>query len=257
MTIFSLKNKKVFILGGSGLIGKPTNDLLIKHGAKLFNLDLIDSNQKKVKFIKFDLKNAEGIKLNLTKIIKKYGCPSIFINCSYPTSENWSKANFSHVNQNIINENLKIHLSTYVFTSNLIAEEMRKRKIKGSIIQFSSIYGMVAQNLHVYKNTKMKENYVYPLIKSAIIANCKQMASYYGKFDIRVNSISPGAILGHVKNKKKSQSKVFVNNFKNINPLKRLAKPNEIAPSVIFLASDASSYITGINLVIDGGWTII
>ena len=160
MTIFSLKNKKVFILGGSGLIGKPTNDLLIKHGAKLFNLDLIDSNQKKVKFIKFDLKNAEGIKLNLTKIIKKYGCPSIFINCSYPTSENWSKANFSHVNQNIINENLKIHLSTYVFTSNLIAEEMRKRKIKGSIIQFSSIYGMVAQNLHVYKNTKMKENYV-------------------------------------------------------------------------------------------------
>ena len=83
------------------------------------------------------------------------------------------------------------------------------------------------------------------------------MASYYGKFDIRVNSISPGAIEGHVKNKKNSQSKVFVKNFKNINPIKRLAKPSEISPAVVFLASDASSYITGANLVIDGGWTAI
>ena len=60
-----------------------------------------------------------------------------------------------------------------------------------------------------------------------------------------------------LKNKKKSQSKTFVKNFTNINPLKRLAKLNEISPVVIFLASDASSYIIGVNLVIDGGWTVI
>ncbi len=257
MNTFSLKNKKVFILGGSGLIGKPTVKLLIAHGAKLFNLDILNSNQKKIKFIKFDLKNTENIKLNLKKIIKKFGCPDVFINCSYPVTKNWSEANFSEIDLENINNNLKIHLSSFVWISKLIAEEMKKKKINGSIIQLASIYGMVAQNLNLYKNTSMRENFVYPLIKSAIISNCRQMASYYGKYNIRVNSISPGAILGHVKSKEKKQSSTFIENFKRINPLKRLAKPNEISPAILFLASDASSYITGTNLVIDGGWTII
>ena len=130
MNTFSLKNKKVFILGGSGLIGKPTVKLLIAHGAKLFNLDILNSNQKKIKFIKFDLKNTENIKLNLKKIIKKFGCPDVFINCSYPVTKNWSEANFSEIDLENINNNLKIHLSSFVWISKLIAEEMKKKKNK-------------------------------------------------------------------------------------------------------------------------------
>ena len=82
------------------------------------------------------------------------------------------------------------------------------------------------------------------------------MASYYGKYGIRVNTISPGGLLGHVKGKKK-QDKKFIQNYADKVPLGRLGNAKEIAYSAIFLASDAASYITGSNLIIDGGWTAI
>ena len=97
----------------------------------------------------------------------------------------------------------------------------------------------------------MRENFTYSLIKGAIINLTKQMASYYGKHNIRVNCISPGGVSDI------GQSRKFIKNYSNKVPMKRLAKPEEVASGVIFLASDSSSYVTGINLLIDGGWTSI
>ena len=87
-----------------------------------------------------------------------------------------------------------------------MAEQMRKQKINGSIINFSSIYGMVAQNLNIYKGTEIKENAIYNSIKGGIISFTKQMASFYGKYNIRTNCISPGGIKGHSKGFKNKQS---------------------------------------------------
>lgn len=258
MKELKLKKNKVMILGGSGLVGKSTCSLFQKYGARLINLDLNPTKKKKnIKFIKFDITEFQNIEKNINNIISKFGCPKIFINCSYPVTEKWNKSNFSEVDLNTINDNLSLHLGSYIWISKIIAEKMRKNKIKGSIVQLSSIYGLVAQNLKIYEKTKMRENAVYPSIKSGIIANTKQLASYYGQFGIRVNSISPGAITGHVKESNKKQDKNFVKNYKELCPLKRLAKPSEIAKAVLFLGSEASSYITGSNLVIDGGWSII
>ena len=83
------------------------------------------------------------------------------------------------------------------------------------------------------------------------------MASYYGQYNIRVNTISPGGILGHSKATTKKQSSTFIKNYKNKVPLKRLGNSTEIASTALFLSSDSSSYITGINLMVDGGWTAI
>ena len=121
----------------------------------------------------------------------------------------------------------------------------------------SSIYGLLAQNKEIYKNTNMSENMNYSIIKGGINNFAKQLASFYGSYGIRVNSVCPGGIAGHVKGSKKNQNKIFIKNYSKNCPLKRLGKPEEVASSVLFLSSDASSYITGTSFLIDGGWSIV
>ena len=138
-----------------------------------------------------------------------------------------------------------------------IADKMMKNNIHGSIIQLSSMYGLVAQDNNLYEKTNLSENMTYGIIKSSIIHFTKQMASYYGKYNIRVNNLVIGGIKGHIKGSTKKQDKIFLKKFNQKVPLNRIGKPQEIASSVIFLASPASSYITGSNIVIDGGYSII
>ena len=121
----------------------------------------------------------------------------------------------------------------------------------------SSIYGILGQDLNIYKNTTMKENLTYSVIKGGVTNFTKQLASFYGSSNIRVNNIISGGLKGHVAGKNKSQERNFIKNYSNKTLLKRLGKPNEVAYSVLFLASDASSYITGSNLFVDGGWSAI
>ena len=90
----------------------------------------------------------------------------------------------------------------------------------------------------------MKENVVYSIIKGGLISLTRQMASFYGPYNIRVNCVSPGGIQGHIAGKKETQDKIFIDNYEKNTPMKRLGYPNEIGSSAVFLASEASSYIT-------------
>ena len=257
MNIFNLNNKKIYVVGGSGLVGKEVCVLLKLLGAKVFNLDIKNSLNfdKDIKFLKFNLVRENLIEKKLLFFFRNYGSPDCLINCSYPASSSWHKSDFRFVKKKTINENIKLHLNSYIWIARIFAEYMKIKKIKGSIIQFSSHYGVIGQNSKLYKGTKMRENMIYSAIKGGIISNVKQMCAHYGKYGIRVNSISPGGIQGHIKGRKIFQPKKFIKNYCQRTPLNRLANSKEISPAVAFLASDLSSYITGINLLIDGGWT--
>jgi len=261
---FDLKRKKAFIIGGSGLLGIEVSNAMSQAGAKVFILDIKKPDIKKIKnkkniFYKyFDCSSTIQLDFNYNKILNECGVPDIFINCSYPTNKYWHLSNFQQVKLKNLRENINFHLNSFSWLARLTAEKMKSSKVKGSILQFGSMYGVVGQDLNVYKGVKsMRENMIYPIIKGGIIALTKQMASYYGQYNIRVNTISPGGILGHVKRTKKKQSNTFVKNFKNKVPLKRLGNSTEIASAALFLSSNSASYITGINLVVDGGWTAI
>ena len=103
----------------------------------------------------------------------------------------------------------------------------------------------------------MKENMPYSMIKGGLVNLARQLASYYGRYGIRVNNICSGGISGHVAGKSNFQNKQFIKNYENKVPLKRLGDPGEVANIITFIASEASSYITGSNVLVDGGWTII
>ena len=201
----------------------------------------------------FDCKKIVQIEKNLSKIIKEYGVPDIFVNCSYPKDKYWSKNSFKKINLNSFRLNVDNQMNTSAWMIKLIANLMVKKNKPGTIIQLGSIYGIVGQDINIYKNTNMAENMTYSIIKGGILSLTRQMASYYGKFNIRINSVCPGGVF----NEKYPQNKIFIKNYRNRVPLKRLAENKEIASSIIFLSSEASSYITGTALMVDGGWTCI
>ncbi len=262
---FNLRNKKAFIIGGCGLLGSEICEAFLSTNAKVY---VFDKDKKKgkyfqkkfgknFKYVFFDLKNIYKFDKKIKLFIKKYGCPNILVNSSYPATKDWEKSSFSTNSFNLMKKNIDLHLNSHTWLSYKICEAMKQKKIKGTIINFGSIYGLVGQNLSIYKKTKIRENMNYSIIKGGIINFSKQLASYYGKYDIRVNAICPGGIQGHVKGKNKKQDKKFVKNYSEICPLGRLGTPQEVASSVLFLASDASSYITGSAFIVDGGWTAI
>ena len=229
---FSLKNKKAFVIGGSGLLGSEIIEALVSASANVINLD---NNKKKSLILKkkFEAKKYKFVPIDVSDLKNLYKRLSI------------------------LRKNIDMHLNSYSWLSFKFCEKMKKEKINGSVIMLSSIYGSVGQNPEIYKNTNIKENMNYSIIKGGINNFTKQLAAYYGPSGIRVNSICSGGIVGHIKGFKKRQNQKFKNNYSRNCPLKRLGRPDEIASSVLFLASSASSYITGTSFFVDGGWTAI
>jgi NAD(P)-dependent dehydrogenase (short-subunit alcohol dehydrogenase family) len=258
---FKLSNKIAFVLGGSGYIGKEITLALYEFGAKVIvldtNLNKEINKYKSIEFKKFSIAKLNKSENQLNQLMLKYGTPNIFVNCSYPYSKSWSKSSFQKITLKSIKENIDLHLTSYLWLARLVAEKMKKKKIPGSIIQLGSIYGVVGQNISIYENTGLKENLTYSAIKGGIINNTKLMASYYGRYNIRVNTLCPGGLDGHVAAKFKQLPKKFKKLYSQQTPLKRMGRPEEIASSVIFLASSASSYVTGTTFMVDGGWTAI
>jgi NAD(P)-dependent dehydrogenase (short-subunit alcohol dehydrogenase family) len=120
----------------------------------------------------------------------------------------------------------------------------------GSVVNITSIYGIVGPDFGVYEGTKMTMPAAYSAIKGGVINFSRYLASYYGKFGIRVNCVSPGGIFDN-------QPVQFVTNYEAKVPMKRMGLPKDISPTISFLLSEGSSYITGQNIVVDGGWTAI
>jgi NAD(P)-dependent dehydrogenase (short-subunit alcohol dehydrogenase family) len=125
-----------------------------------------------------------------------------------------------------------------------------KKQGYGNIVNIGSIYGIVAPDFSIYENTAFTMPAAYSAIKGGIINFTKYLANYYANFNIRVNCVSPGGIFNN-------QDINFVKKYETKVPLKKMARPDQVAPSIIFLLSESASYITGHNLIVDGGWTIL
>ena len=265
---FSLKGKTAFILGSAGLIGSDVSLQMAKCGCKVILLDNdIKSSNKVLEKVKefsngseqayFDCSDMDNLEKNFRAIIKTFSVPDIFINCSYPRTKDWASSSFKKMKLGSFRTNIDIHLNSYSWLSKLMADSMKSNHVEGSIILTGSIYGHRGQDLSLYKGTNLEENMVYPVIKSGILNLVRQMASYYGQNKIRINCVSPGGLEGPIAGKKENQDNKFKKSYKEKTPLGRMAKPIDVSNAMIFLASDASSYITGQSINVDGGISII
>jgi len=266
--LFSLDSKFSIVLGGLGLIGKAVVKELLRAGFEVLILDLdkkvfdklsleLEKEGLKCKFEYFDVATLEKSEILLDKIISKYKVPDVFINTSYPRTEDWFNSSFSEITLNTFIENLNMHLGSYVWTAKLFADRMVRAEIKGCIVLTSSIYGERAQDMSLYEGTNLKENMTYPVIKAGINNFVRQSAGYYGKYNIRVNAVSPGGLEGPIAGSQDEQDETFKINYINKTPLKRMTEPLDVANAVVFLCSDNSSYITGHILNVDGGISLV
>ena len=257
---FKLNNKIALIIGGNGLIGKEISKAFADAGSKVVIIDKVKKKfhkNLKVHYVNFDCKNYENFNHELIKIKKNIGSPDIYVNASYPATKDWANNSFEKFTIKSFRENIDLQLNSYTIMAKNFADFLKNSKKKGSIIQISSIYGLVAQNMDLYSNTNAKNNMIYPIIKGGINNFSKHLASYYGKYNIRVNNICPGGIIGKFKGTDKKFDKNFLDKYKKLTLLKRFCRPEDVACAALFLGSDASSYITGTDLKVDGGWTAI
>lgn len=250
--LFSCKGKTAMVIGGAGLIGRGIVKALHEFGAEVYIAD-IDKNKADelikdvaVKFVYLDITSDDSIQKALAEVIKKSGKIDILVNCAYPRTKDWGMK-FENIPFASWKTNVDNHLGGYFLCCQKAAEQM-KAKGGGVIINLSSIYGVVAPDFSIYEGTEMTMPAAYSAIKGGIISLTRYIATYYGGYNVRANTISPGGIFDN-------QPKSFVEKYTKKTPLKRMGVPDDIIGAVIFLVSDASSYITGQNILIDGGWT--
>jgi NAD(P)-dependent dehydrogenase (short-subunit alcohol dehydrogenase family) len=262
--VFSLKKKVSVVTGGLGLLGTAIVNALAESGAKVVILDVERKKWKKaskdfarknldVCYENFDITALEGIKVNIKRLERKYGNIDIWVNNAYPRTKDWGNK-LEKVKAKSWRRNVDMQLNSYCLCSNEIATRMAARR-RGSIINISSIYGVVAPDFDIYKGTKITAPAAYSAVKGGIVAGgivaySKYLASYYKNKGVRINVVCPGGAYNN-------QSGRFVKRYSAKTLLGRMAYPYEIGWPVVFLASEAASYITGATLMIDGGLTTI
>lgn len=258
---FSLKDKVVIITGGAGLIGKAYIEASAQYGARVF---LVDINNDAAKKIVINVKKKTGnpnvfyqncsivekahVKKLIDLILKKFGRIDALVNSAYPKNKNYGRK-YEDVTYEDFCENLNLHLGGYYLMTHEVSMIMMKQK-SGAIVNMGSHYGFAAPRFEIYDGTEITMPVEYSAIKGGVINLTRYLASYLGKYNIRVNSISPGGVFNN-------QPKNFVKKYEERVLLgKRMANVDDLAPVLVFLLSDASHYITGQNIVVDGGWTI-
>jgi len=250
--LFSCKDKVALVTGGLGLIGKEIVRGLNDFGASVCIADINEQQRKGLKnlaavnFQQFDITSEDSIRQTLEAVIKQFRKIDILVNCAYPRTGDWG-ARCEDVSFDSWKMNMNNHLGGYFLCCQKVAEQM-KLQGGGSIINFASIYGVVAPDFSIYEGSTMTMPVAYSAIKGGVIAFSKYMASYYAKDNVRVNCISPGGVFD-------KQPDSFVEKYIAKTPLGRMGTPEDMVGAVLYLASDASSYVTGHNLIVDGGWT--
>jgi len=256
--IFNLKNKIAVVTGGLGILGTEYAKALLRAGCKVAVLDIVEPapNHELMKFkkkyplvfIKADISKREEVERAFLRLKKTFGLASILINNAaidfppvkgakeifenYPL-EKWQKA-------------LDVNLTGMLICSQVFGGAMALSGKGGSIINISSTYGVVSPDQRIYDG--FVKPVAYSVTKSGVLNFTRYLATYWADKNVRVNTFTPAGVQGN-------QSPDFIKKYSQKVPLGRMAKKQEYNGVILFLASDASSYMTGSNLIVDGGWT--
>lgn len=261
MDMFRLNGNVAIVTGGAGLFGKQISEALCEAGATVIiasrNLQRCETQAEVLRekgYIALakplDLSDEHSIRDLVEDVTEQFGKIDILVNNAVSryglnnleatTKEGWEIAQ-------------KVNGLGLMLICKAVVEKMRLQR-NGKIINIASIQGVQGPYFPVYGNTGMTSGIEYTYAKWGMIGMTKWLANYYGQYNIRVNAVSPGGYnpLGTENEIKHVE---FVENYKAHTPLGRFAEDDDIKGAIVFLASEASRYVTGHNLVLDGGWS--
>lgn len=265
--LFDLTGKTIIVAGGAGQIGFSFCEILADAGAQVVIADidqemaetklngLTDAGiRSRIKTYRLDVSDHEAIKRFYEIIGAEY--PNLYglVNCFHfkgNTRKLDTQSNFfAGIEEypleawDLVHDiNLK---GTFLMTQGAIP--LFRKNNKGVIVNISSTYGNVSANKSIYGTSGINSPVAYATSKAAIINLTRYTATHLAEFNIRANVLSPGGVYNN-------QSEEFIKNYTTLTPLKRMAEPGDYQGAILFLMSGASEYMTGANLVVDGGWT--
>ena len=263
--LFSLKNKVVVVTGALGLLGRNHCIALCEAGATVIVADL--NQEKCADFASKSLKNSIGVQLDVTRkesimelvhVVKQmYGRIDVLVNNAAindmfeDPKAAAEQSKFENYPLELWQKSIDVNLTGVFLCAQIIGPQMVLQK-NGSIINIASTYGIDAPDQSIYLDQQGNQSFykppAYSVTKGGIIMLTKYLAAYWGSTGVRVNTLSPGGI-------KNGQNNFFIANYSKRTPVGRMAEQTDYQGAIVFLASDASNYMTGANLVVDGGWT--
>lgn len=261
--MFQLDDKVAIVTGGAGLLGEEHGNVLSEFGA---NVVLVDINEKTCNQRALEISERSGVKALgcycdvtkkdswqalLDKVLEEFGHVDILVNNAAFTNQSAStnfNAPFLEFPLDDWNQILNVNLAGTFLGCQVIGQQMLKQK-KGNIVNIGSLYGVVSPNHRMYPDTGIYQPVAYSVSKAGVIALTRYLGTLWAENGIRVNSITPGGVYNN-------HNDTFNNRFSNLNPSGRMAEKWEMKGALIYLASDASSYCVGHNLIVDGGWTV-
>jgi NAD(P)-dependent dehydrogenase (short-subunit alcohol dehydrogenase family) len=267
MDLFSLKGKTAVVTGALGLIGRKHCEALAAVGANVVVADInIAQTQQfatelgdKHLGLGVDVTSKESLIDALNAVLDKYDSVDVLVNNAAINDkfENPAMAKelsaFENYPLEAFQQSLNVNITGVFLCSQVFGTQMALHR-SGSIINIASTYGMVGPDQSIYRDSRGQQTFyksaAYPVTKGAIINFTRFLAAYWGHTGVRVNTLSPGGV-------EAGQTEDFIGNYSAKTLLGRMAKASDYQGALIFLASEASAYMTGANLVVDGGWTAI
>lgn len=265
MDNFSLKNKTAIVTGACGLIGKEHCRALAEAGANVVALDVnaaaaeafAETLGPQHLGLGADVSSPESLQAARDLILARFGKIDVLVNNAAINDmfENPALAAeqsmFEHYPVEMFRKSLEVNVTGIFLCSQIFGTPMAAQG-HGSIINVASTYGVVGPDQSIYVNPEGKQTFYksasYPATKGAVVNFTRFLSAYWGAKGVRVNTLSPGGV-------ENGQDDWFIQNYSRKTALGRMAQPNDYRGAVVFLASDASAYMTGANLIVDGGWT--
>jgi len=256
--LFSLEGKVSILTGAAGYLGKSITKALLMAGSQVIGLGrndnklkkLIQNNKEykgKIKYYTCDVTDEDLFNDVVSDVITNYGTIDVLINNAYGKQNE----DFYELSKDLWYEALESSLTHYFTCTRAISKEFLK-KGSGSIINIASLYGFLGTDQRTYKPIGSTTPLHYSVAKGGIIQMTRYFATLWAEKGIRVNAISPGVF----PPKKGPEKPDYMHELTTRVPMGRIGQPEDLSGSVILLASDASSYITGQNIVVDGGWSV-
>jgi NAD(P)-dependent dehydrogenase (short-subunit alcohol dehydrogenase family) len=273
LDLFRLDGRVAVITGGAGLLGRRYCEALLEAGARVVIGDL-DGPRATALATELSAENALGIPLDVSdetsvsrafeQAAQRFGRVDILVNNAALTVRGGSErlspvdyfAPFESYRREVWDQALAVNLTGMVLCAQAAGRHMLAQQPGGGVIvNISSTYGVVAPDPRLYEGVKspyaetsFNTPVSYAVTKTAVLGLTRYLATYWGSKNIRVNALTPHGVFDN-------HDASFVNNFVYRSPLGRMARNDEYRGALLFLVSDASSYMTGANLIVDGGWT--
>ncbi len=270
---FDLSGKVALVVGGRGYLGSRFSAALFECGAKVFSADLSQISHaarndvesisiEGARQLDVDVTNHESIAQLLDSVLSEASTIDVLVYSVTAKPQDFYMP-FTECSLEGWQSVFRAEMDGLFLVAQQVGMVMEKAG-NGNIILLSSIYGVVGNDQRIYEGSNLAKLYAdfeieegkrvyshaaYPAVKGAVISLTRYLAAYWEGQNIRVNCISPGGVVHPGENEE------FIKRYSEHVPLRRKASIDEISSSVVFLASDASTYINGHNLIIDGGWT--